>query len=249
MSQVYVILLAIAALLISSIGAIFSIAGLAKLFSGASVSVTFMASSLEFGKIIVAGFLYRYWIHTNRVMKYYLTIALMVLMCITSIGIFGFLSNAYQKSSHDLKLSQLKIRMMDTENLKVLEEIKGIEKFISEVPQNRISKKFELQKESEPRIQQLRQRSHDLLTEMGKVNLEILNTQTKVGPLIYVADSLRIDVDTVAKYLILTIVMVFDPFAICLVFAWSLASHLNEKERANERLIASQIVDKPIDYV
>src|SRR3954469_18080527 len=99
MSRVYITLLAIAAFSISSIGATFSIFGLTSLFAGAVFSVGLMAASLEFAKLVTAGFLYRYWGHINHLMRAYLSAAVVTLCLITSMGIFGFLSNAYQQSS------------------------------------------------------------------------------------------------------------------------------------------------------
>lgn len=248
MSRLYIILLATAGLIISFIGATFSIAGLAKLFAGAAISVACMAAALEFAKIVTAGFLYRYWGHINPLMRTYLGTALMVLMGITSMGIFGYLSNAYQKSSLQLKTYHLQMQSLQDENERILTEIQKTEKFIADIPNSRISKKFELHKEAEPRLQQLHLQSEAILHQMDSLNLEILSTQTKVGPLIYVAEALHTNVDTVAKYLILLFVSVFDPLAICLIFAWSLAVRLREKYRGNENRIAALALSKPVDH-
>src|SRR5687768_16688758 len=99
MSRLYITLLAIAALAVSVTGAIFSMVGLTSLFAGAVFSVAIMAGALEFAKVVTAGFLYRYWGHVNHVMRVYLSAAVFVLSVITSLGIFGYLSNAYQTSS------------------------------------------------------------------------------------------------------------------------------------------------------
>jgi hypothetical protein len=84
--------------------AFFSIAGLAKLFAGAATAVMVMASALELSKLIIASFLYQYWNTIARSLKAYLVIATVIIMSITSIGIYGFLSAAYQdtKNAYDL---------------------------------------------------------------------------------------------------------------------------------------------------
>ena len=89
-------LVGLSALLIAGSDAFFSVFGLSKLFAGASLPVIIMAGSLEFGKLIAASFLYRYWNKINLLQKIYMTIATITLVLITSAGIFGFLSNAYQ---------------------------------------------------------------------------------------------------------------------------------------------------------
>ena len=73
-----------------------SIFGLSKLFAGAQTAVIIMAGSLEFGKLVGASFLYRYWDKITSLHKFYMTTAVGILIVITSAGIFGFLSNAYQ---------------------------------------------------------------------------------------------------------------------------------------------------------
>ena len=86
----------LAALLVAGSAAYFSVFGLSKLFAGAASSIIIMAGSLEFGKLVSASFLYRYWDITNRWLKIYLLTGVITLVGITSAGIFGYLSNAYQ---------------------------------------------------------------------------------------------------------------------------------------------------------
>src|SRR6185312_4039558 len=119
MSRIYIILLAGVGLLISTVGAIFSIAGLTHLFSGAPISVGIMAGSLEAAKLVVAGFLYRYWGHIGRTMRTYLSTAVVILSMITSLGIFGYLSHAYQKSSMATRTQQMKITALQSEDTEI----------------------------------------------------------------------------------------------------------------------------------
>ena len=95
-SKYFYIWIGLSALFIAGSAAAFSVYGLAKLFSGAFISVVIMASALELGKLVTASFLYRYWNMINWFQKVYMTIATIVLIFITSAGIFGYLSNAYQ---------------------------------------------------------------------------------------------------------------------------------------------------------
>ena len=90
------LLLGLSALFIAFNAAFFSVTGLAKLFAGASLSVILMASSLELAKLIVAGYLYNYWERINKGFRMYLLGATLVLVLITSLGIYGFLTSAFQ---------------------------------------------------------------------------------------------------------------------------------------------------------
>ncbi len=88
-------LIALSALSVSASAAFYSITGLSKLFVGASFAVTVMATSLEVAKLVIASYLYQYWNKTKVLLKVYLTLATFVLILITSAGIYGFLSSAY----------------------------------------------------------------------------------------------------------------------------------------------------------
>ena len=89
-------LLGISALFVAFNAAFFSVSGLSKLFAGASLSVMLMASSLELAKLITAGYLYNYWEKINRVFRWYLVTGVLILVLITSLGIYGFLTAAFQ---------------------------------------------------------------------------------------------------------------------------------------------------------
>ena len=90
------LLLGLSALFVAFNAAFFSVTGLSKLFAGASLSVILMASSLELAKLIVAGYLYNYWEKINKVFRVYLIIGTSILVLITSLGIYGFLTSAFQ---------------------------------------------------------------------------------------------------------------------------------------------------------
>lgn len=102
-------LLGLSALFVASCGAFFSVKGIGLLFSGSFWATVLMASSLEFGKIMATSFLYRYWNKINKLIKLYLTCAIIILMGITSLGVFGFLSQAFYstKSNTDAIDSQI----------------------------------------------------------------------------------------------------------------------------------------------
>lgn len=90
------LLLGLSALFVAFNAAFFSVTGLSKLFAGASLSVIIMASSLEMAKLIVAGYLYNYWERINKAFRIYLLSATLILVLITSLGIYGFLTSAFQ---------------------------------------------------------------------------------------------------------------------------------------------------------
>ena len=98
-------LLGLSALFVAFNAAFFSVTGLAKLFAGASLSVMIMASSLEFAKLITAGYLYNYWEKINKAFRVYLSIGVLILVLITSLGIYGFLTAAFQDTLNQYNVS------------------------------------------------------------------------------------------------------------------------------------------------
>jgi len=95
---IFPFIIALSALSVSLSAAFYSVSGLGKLFAGASTQVIIMASSLEIAKLVIAYLLYQYWNTLNKILRAYLAIATIVLMLITSMGIYGFLSGAYQET-------------------------------------------------------------------------------------------------------------------------------------------------------
>ena len=99
-------LIAFSALSVSASAAFYSVSGLSKLFAGASFEVIIMAGSLEVAKLVIASLLYQYWDTLNKFLRTYLTVAAVVLVLITSMGIYGFLSAAYQDTYRQLTIKE-----------------------------------------------------------------------------------------------------------------------------------------------
>ena len=123
-SRFFTPLLGFSALFVAFNAAFFSVFGLSKLFAGATSSVIMMASSLELAKLVTAAYLYRYWDNINGIMKTYLLLGVITLILITSGGIFGFLSNAYQGATIDFE-KQSTTLIYKEDRLEQLEEDKS----------------------------------------------------------------------------------------------------------------------------
>jgi len=100
------LLLGLSALFVAFNAAFFSVSGLSKLFAGASLSVILMASSLEAAKLITAGYLYNYWEKINKVFRWYLVTGVVILVLITSLGIYGFLTSAFQDTFNQFSVNE-----------------------------------------------------------------------------------------------------------------------------------------------
>ena len=131
-------IIAFSALSVSASAAFYSVSGLSKLFAGASFEVIIMAGSLEVAKLVIASLLYQYWNDLNKLLRTYLTVSTVVLVIITSMGIYGFLSAAYQETYNKLSLVQnekafiqQKIDFYDADVTRYDEELKRISNNIS----------------------------------------------------------------------------------------------------------------------
>lgn len=226
--------LIISAASVASLGAYFSIVGLGALFSGAAIAVFLMAGSLEFAKFTLAAYLHQTWNSLNLVYKSYLTFAIVVLSIITSLGIFGFLSQAYESASAVLEGENIKLASIKSQQKQITNEIERLNKSIDEIPVNRITRRLAARAEIEPIVRDLNKKFAETEQGITAANLLILKVQEKVGPLMYISRSFKMDVDSVVKYLILIFVSVFDPLAICLVIA---STHALETRRNNKAAV------------
>ena len=119
------LLLGLAALFVAFNAAFFSVTGLSKLFAGASLSIILMASSLEAAKLISAAFLHNYWDKLSKLLRIYLTIAVGVLILITSAGIYGFLTSAYQTTADQLNIMDKQTAVVELKKNRFQEQLDG----------------------------------------------------------------------------------------------------------------------------
>ena len=220
-------LVGISALLIAFSAAFFSVFGLSKLFAGAQLSVIIMAGSLEFTKLVAASFLYQYWYNVSKILKAYLSIGVVILVLITSAGIFGYLSNAYQgatinfeKQSTALLYKEDRLDQLEEDKIYLKEELEAA---VAELPENYRTAKRQLREEYQPKINQINIDMIELKGEIGDLKVELVETGVDVGPAIYLARAFGTDVDTVVKFFIFILIFVFDPMALAMVLAWNTA--------------------------
>jgi hypothetical protein len=239
-------LVGISAILIAGTAAYFSVTGLGVLFSGAAIAVMVMASSLEFAKLVTATYLKQKWEDLKGFNKWYLSFAVAVLMLITSAGIFGYLSNAFQQQN--LKLDQVQREISVWEN-----KIKGNNDQIATLTtqlnglqsnQGTILEKGKVNSRllrsvdnRDKQVNKLTDKINILqdsvISYNGKIN-EIKNNnisiEREVGGFRFVADAFGVELNSVVKFFIILIVIVFDPLAIALVIALNQLIMVKRKE-------------------
>jgi len=220
------------------VAAYFSIIGISTLFAGAALSVSFLALFLELGKISVVTFAYRYWTKCKLYLKGYLVTATFILMLITSLGIFGYLSAAYQKSSIEYAVTQDKIKITEQQiafsqqsidtliNLRTSQNTNQMNEMVIRNPL--LFKQFQQQiADTDANIEKESKKKQSLI---DNVNTLKLGTAEKKDVQIFkfVSDALGLPLDTVARWFIIMIIFVFDPLAICLILAYNVAVYRRE---------------------
>ena len=222
-------LVGLSALFVAGSAAYYSVFGLSKLFSGAMFAVVVMAGSLEFAKLVSASFLYRYWNKINSWLKYYMTVGVVILVLITSAGIFGFLSNAYQGATIQFE-KQSATLFYQEDRLEQLEEDKAylkdeLEQTISLLPDNYPTAKRKVREEYNPKVFALNDQILEIKQEIGDLKVALVETGVDVGPAIYLARIFETDIDTVVKFFIFILIFVFDPMAVALVISYNVITH------------------------
>ena len=217
--MVFIILLVLSALTISATAGYFSIYGLASIFTSSFWSIVIMGSSLEVGKLIAASYVYRFWYKINFLMKSYLISAILVLMFITSIGIFGFLSASYQQDSIPLKEMTGLVEEYKADRVILLARKKQIADDIASLPNNFIRGRKTLIAEYKPESDKIESRLDQLRLDLTDIQKKKVSQESHTGPIIYIAKVMGREVDDAILYMILMIIFAFDPLAIVLVLA------------------------------
>lgn len=167
------------AILLAGTAAYFSVWGLSQLFAGASLAVIIMASVLEVGKVIITTALHTYWSHLKGALKIYLTVAVGILMIITSAGIYGFLSNAYQKTANELEIHEGEINVLVTKKEAFQTTIDENKKLIAD----KVSEKEATSNRLNKRISNIdftkgnQSRRADIATAEGNKRLNTINSE------------------------------------------------------------------------
>jgi len=251
-------IVAISALFVAGCAAYFSVQGLASLYSGSFLMVCIMAGSLELGKLVAASYLHRYWNETKFILKTYLILSVLTLMGITSLGIFGFLTSAYQKSNVKIEIIDTKRLSIETKKESLLNEISVLNKRIETLNQIRIVQEQRVQEagnyklpreqayasiqNSNSEIDKSQEKIKNINIELENINKELIELKTEetkstdIGTLKFVSTLFNVSTETIVKWFTFIIVLVFDPLAVCLVLAYNNIVINNKKVKVEDKI-------------
>ena len=242
----------VTSLAIASVAAWYSIIGLTAIFSAAVIPIIIMGVVLEIGKLVAASWVYTYWKETAKLLRAYLVSAVVILMLITSMGIYGFLSKSHIDAGVGTNQTYVKVERLDSriqseqrvidraeKQLRTLDD--ALERYIE---LGAVSKGLKKREEQEPErkllqstITKSQNKIDTYLDEKSVYELEIKNFEVEVGPLKYIAaliygDDAKSMLDETVRYVILLLIFVFDPLAVLLLIA---ANQSYRKEKPVEK--------------
>ena len=237
-------LVGVSAVIVAGCAAYFSVTGLGVLFAGATTSVMVMAGSLEFAKLVAATYLKQEWDNIKGFNKWYLSTSVVTLMIITSAGIFGYLSNAFQQQNLELQKVERDIAVYQTQ---IDKNDKEIERYTTQLTNQQnirnsqeanISKVVEREGNTSRLTQMVRNADAEItsiskrideLTAQNNIALDSINSvknnnielEREVGGFRFVAEAFAVPLNDVVTFFILIIVLVFDPLAVALIIAFN----------------------------
>jgi len=204
------------AIALSAIAAFYSVIGLAQIFPGSFWPIVIMGSILEAAKLVTVSWLYNNWNVTVPAMRYYFSIAIVLLMLITSMGIFGYLSKAHLESNVVLGANTVQLKTIETQEKIAKDRLAYLLQRAGDpaTATNRIDKQIQ---ETQAELKRIANEKLPLLTEENKLAAEI-------GPIKYIAEMFYSKddpsfIDKAVRVVIITIIIVFDPLAVLLLIA------------------------------
>jgi len=230
-------------LLLTAVGGYFSVIGLATIFAGAFWSVVVMATTLELSKVVAASWIYRSWSIAPFLIRLYMIIAVVVLVFITSMGIFGYLSKAHveqtinQGGNNELQIDSLERKIARQQSIIVDSEtvLSQLDQQVSVLIQyDRIrgpsgsiavrESQSEERKALNQKIDAAYVRIEELQTDLAPLQKQSLALEAEIGPLKYIAELIYGDeaqsyFDTAVRWIIILLVSVFDPLAVTMIIA------------------------------
>ena len=252
-----IIIVFLSAISISVIAAGYSIAGLTALFAGAVVPIIAMGSALEVGKLVAASWLYNNWRNklVPKTIRAYLTFAVIVLVFITSMGIFGFLSKAHLDQVQPTASNEIRVELIQTQidqqntiisrsqnTLTLLD--KTLEKYIDMEYVTRGLKEREKQKPERDALTLSINNATDKISELtdkkGVLQLEVQKLEAEVGPIKYIAeliygDTAKDHFDEAVRWVIIVLIFVFDPLAVLLLIAANISLRSRKLVKEEEK--------------
>ena len=238
--------IALSALSVSASAAFYSVFGLSHLFAGASTEVIIMAGALEAAKLVVASLLYQYWNVINKWLRAYLVSAVFILMVITSGGIYGFLSGAFEETNTQSEFLDKQVQIIDAKRTRFIENRDGLKltikdlttslanptmiQYVDSASQQLVTTtSSRTRKMLQNQLTEAKTNLNAVTDSIAVLDVKILEQQIgnesarELGPLKYMAKLTGRPMEQIVNWFMLLIIFVFDPLAIAMVVAANMA--------------------------
>ena len=244
--KLFPFIIAFSALSVSASAAFYSVFGLSHLFAGASTEVIIMAGALEFAKLVVASLLYQYWNIINKWLRAYLVSAVFILMVITSGGIYGFLSGAFEETNTQSKFLDKQVAIVDAKRTRFIENRDDLKLTIKDLTTSLANPTMiqyvdsasgqlvtttssRTRKMLQNQLMEAKTNLNSVTDSIAVLDVKILEQQIgnesarELGPLKYIAELTGKPMEQIVNWFMLLIIFVFDPLAIAMVVAANMA--------------------------
>ena len=244
--RIFPFIIALSALSVSASAAFYSVFGLSKLFAGASLEVIIMAGTLETAKLVVASLLYQYWDVINKLLRAYLVIAVFTLMVITSGGIYGFLSGAFEETNTQSEFLDKQVAIIDAKRARFIETRDDLKltilnlttslanptmiQYVDSASQQLVTTTSSRQRNLlKSQLNAAKSDINEVTDSIAVLDITVLNAQInnesarELGPLKYMSELTGRPMGQIVNWFMLLIIFVFDPLAIAMVVAANMA--------------------------
>ena len=233
------------AIALSGIAAFYSVVGLAQIFPGSFWPIIIMGTVLEIAKLVTVSWVYNNWKETARLLKYYFLIAILLLMMITSMGIFGYLSRAHIESNVVVGANSVQLKTIETQEKIAQERLAYLLKKAGDNPEKISRATDRAIQQTQAEVKKLAEQKLPLMKEENKLTAEI-------GPIKYIAEAIynKEDpgfIDKAVRLVILIIIVVFDPLAVLLLIAANQSYRNAKKEQKQEEKKEPAIKSEKVD--
>lgn len=233
--MLFIALMALSSTAVASIAAFFSVYGLAHTFTGAFWSVVAMGSSLEAGKLMLASFVYRFRDVVGWRIKMPAYAFIMVLMMITSTGIYGYLSAAYQAESAGGQQVTASLELKKQEQTTLQQRKVQIDQQIAQLPTNNVRGRQQLMRQFAPEEKQLDEKLAKVSQDIQDLSQQQITSNAHIGPIVYIAKVFGLQPDSAIALLMGLIIFVFDPLAMLLTIATNIAVEKHQKDKVAKK--------------
>ena len=211
--MIFILLTFLAAFSIEALGTLVSVLGLTSLF-GMNAIIVSLAIALDLGKIVVVTLLYSYFKQLGIMMRSYAVIASIITMVITSAGAGSYLTAEFQKAMLGTQEGSLKVQVLKDQQLKYEERKKQIDLQIASLPEKTsVNQRLRLMSGFKTEQQELQNKITEIDKQLPALQINQIGVESKVGPILYIAKAFNIPVEEAVKWVILMIIVVFDPLA------------------------------------